>query len=311
MKALITGSRGFVGGYLRKELEASGYEVIGLDITEDQDTIQADLLNAKQVSNAIASVQPDVVFHLAGQASVAQSWKIPQKTVEVNVIGTINLMEAVRTVIAEIPMVLIGSSDEYGQLGAAGVSVSEEMELRPQTPYAVSKKAQEEIAQVYVQAHGMHICMTRSFNHGGPGQRTGFLIPDFASGIVAVERGEKDRLLVGNLSARRDFTHVRDVVRAYRLIAERGTPGTVYNVGAGKTYSAQEILDQLSAMAECPIPVEQDPSKMRPSDTPVICCDHSRLTRDTGWEPEISMETILQETLEEWRKTYKVWQDKE
>ena len=157
------------------------------------------------------------------------------------------------------------------------------------------------MAQVYVRAYGMNICMTRSFNHGGAGQRTGFLIPDFASGIVAVERGETPCLRVGDLTARRDFTHVRDIVRAYRLIAEKGLSGEVYNVGSGLTYSAQEILDKLCALANCPIPVEQDPAKMRPSDTPVICCDHSKLTRDTGWEPEKSMQIILEETLAYYR----------
>ena len=158
-------------------------------------------------------------------------------------------------------------------------------------------KAQEEMAQVYVRAYGMDICMTRSFNHGGAGQRLGFLIPDFAAGIVRVERGEAKSLKVGNLTARRDFTHVKDVVRAYRLIAEKGRPGEVYNVGSGETHSAQEILDKLCAMASCPIPVEQDPAKLRPSDTPVICCDRSKLTNDTGWAPQIPLEAILRDTI--------------
>ena len=158
------------------------------------------------------------------------------------------------------------------------------------------------MAQVYVRAYGMNICMTRSFNHGGAGQRLGFLIPDFASGIVKVERGEAKSLKVGNLTSRRDFTHVKDVARAYRLIGEKGKPGEVYNVGSGVTWSAQEILDKLCAMAVCPIPVEQDPARMRPSDTPVICCDHTKLTTDTGWQPQIPLEDILSDTLREWRE---------
>ena len=246
--------------------------------------------------------KPDTVFHLAGQADVAKSWKIPQKTVEINVIAAVNLMEAVRAFDPSVRMVLVGSSDQYGNLGEAGKLVSEKLETNPQTPYAVSKKAQEEMARVYVRAYGMNICMTRSFNHGGAGQRPGFLIPDFASGIVKVERGEAESLKVGNLTSRRDFTHVRDVVRAYRMIAEKGMPGEVYNVGSGVTWSAQEILDKLCEMAVCPIPVEQDPARMRPSDTPVICCDHAKLTDDTGWEPEIPLEIILTETVEYFRK---------
>ena len=301
MRALITGSQGFVGQYLRRELEANGYEVLGLDLQPGEKTVQADLLDPEQLAQAIRRAEPEAVFHLAGQADVARSWRIPQKTVEINVIGAVNLMEAVRLYSPAVRMVMVGSSDQYGSLGEAGQCVRETLDTKPQTPYAVSKKAQEEMAQVYARAYGMHICMTRSFNHGGAGQRLGFLIPDFAAGIVQVERGEAESLRVGNLSARRDFTHVRDVVRAYRLIAEKGTPGEVYNVGSGVTYSAQEILDRLAEMASCPVPVEQDPAKMRPSDTPVICCDHSKLTRDTGWMPEIALETILRETLQEWR----------
>lgn len=301
MRALITGSQGFVGRYLRQELETNGYEVVGLDLQDAPDTIQADLLDTSQMKDIIFRVKPDAVFHLAGQADVAKSWKIPQKTMEINVIGTLNLLEAVRAFDTSVRIVLIGSSDQYGNLGEAGKSVSEALETKPQTPYAISKKAQEELAQVYVRVYEMNICMTRSFNHGGAGQRLGFLIPDFAAGIVAVERGQARSLKVGNLTSRRDFTHVKDVVRAYRLLAEKGWPGEVYNVGSGVTYSAQEILDKLCKMAHCSIPVEQDPERMRPSDMPVICCDHGKLTEDTGWEPQISLEEVLSDTLEEWR----------
>lgn len=300
-KALITGSLGFVGGYLRAELEASGYEVVGLDVREAEQTIQADLLDDEQLRQVIAQVEPDAVFHLAGQANVAQSWKIPQKTVEINVIGTVNLLEAVREYNTSVRMVLVGSSDQYGILGEAGRMVKETTLVNPQTPYAVSKQAQEQMARVYTRAYGMNVCMTRSFNHGGAGQKEGFMIPDFAAGIVRIEKGQADCLRVGNLTARRDFTHVKDVVRAYRMIAEKGHSGEVYNVGSGVTYSAQEILDQLCAMASCPIRVEQDPEKMRPSDTPVICCDHSKLTEHTGWEPQIGLHEILADVMQEWR----------
>lgn len=301
MKALITGSQGFVGRYLRRELEANGYEVVGLDLQDASNTIRADLLNASQMKDAIFRVKPNAIFHLAGQADVAKSWKIPQRTVEINVIGTLNLLEAVRAFDPSVRMVLVGSSDQYGNLGDAGKSVSEALETKPQTPYAVSKKAQEELGKVYARAYKMNVCMTRSFNHYGPGQQKGFLISDFASGIVAVERGLMSSLKVGNLEARRDFTHVKDVVRAYRLIGEKGKSREVYNVGSGTMYSAQEILDRLLDLAKCNIPVEQDPDRMRPSDTPVICCDHSKLTRDTGWKSEIPLEYALTEVMEGWR----------
>jgi len=302
VKALITGSLGFVGRYLREELEENGYEVIGLDIRTAEDTLRADLLDAEAVKRAVTETCPDAIFHLAGQADVGLSWREPRRTFELNVIAAVNLLEAVREYEPRTRMVLVGSSDEYGSLGEAGRSVSEELELRPQTPYAASKKAQEELARIYARTYGMNVCMTRSFNHGGAGQREGFLIPDFAAGIVRVEKGLAGKLTVGNLTARRDFTHVRDVARAYRLISERGRTGEVYNVGSGSTWSAQEVLDKLLSLAKVPVPVEQDPAKLRPSDTPVICCDHGKLTRDTGWAPEIRMDGALEEVLEDWRE---------
>lgn len=302
MKALITGSAGFVGTYLTEELHNAGYEVIGFDRVKKPGTIQGDLLDADFIKASIHEEKPDVIFHLAAMADVGLSWKKPQQAFELNVIATINLMEAVRAFGEKpIKLIMVGSSDQYGHLGASGISVNEEVAVEPASPYAVSKKAQEDIAKVYGKSYGLEICMTRSFNHGGAGQKTGFMIPDFASGIVKIERGESRELLVGNLSSKRDFTHVKDVVRAYRLIAEKGDPGQIYNVGSGKTWSAQEILDQLCSMAKCTIPVRQDPCRMRPSDTPVICCDHSKLTLHTGWTPVYSMMDILTDTLSYYR----------
>ena len=301
MKALITGSEGFVGKYLRAELEANGYDVTGLDLVPGEKTVAVNLLEADRVEALLAELKPEVIIHLAGQPDVGRSWKIPAKTFEINVIAAVNLMEAMRKACPESRLVLVGSSDEYGRLLEAGVSVSEETAVHPMTPYAISKIAQEQMGQAYARAYGMHICMTRSFNHGGAGQKTGFMIPDFCRGIVQAERGETDAVSVGNLASKRDFTHVKDVVRAYRLIAEKGQPGEIYNVGSWKTCSAQEVLDRLIGMAKCPVTVRQDPARMRPSDTQVICCDHSKLTKDTGWEPEHGIEEILRETLEYYR----------
>ena len=301
MRALITGSRGFVGSYLRRELEVNGYSVFGMDLIADEQTIAGDITNPDQVREILHAVQPDMIFHLAGQANVALSWQIPQKTFTLNVVGLINLLEALLQEKLDAKVVGIGSSDQYGCLGMLGECVSEETPMNPQSPYAVSKKAQEEIATVYARAYGMQICMTRSFNHAGAGQKRGFMIPDFASGIARLERGQSEYLSVGNLASKRDFTHVKDIVRAYRLIAEQGKSGEVYNIGSQVVYSAQEILDRLCELATCQIPVRQDPVKMRPSDTPVICCDRSKLTRDTGWKPEIGLDEILQEVLDEWR----------
>ena len=298
---MITGSEGFVGKYLRAELAGAGYEVAGVDLCGGEGVIAADLLDPGATEAALREVMPQVVFHLAGQADVGKSWRIPQRTFEINVIAAINLMEGMRKVCPEAALVIVGSSDEYGNLREAGAHVSEETPMRPMNPYAISKDAQEKLGKAYAKAYGMKVCMTRSFNHGGAGQRTGFMIPDFAQGIVKVERGEAEAVSVGNLASRRDFTHVKDIVRAYRLIAEKGKPGEVYNVGSGKTYSAGEVLDRMTAMARCPIPVRPDPARMRPSDTPVVCCDNGKLKRDTGWEAEHSLEEILEETLEYYR----------
>ena len=302
MKALITGSEGFAGKYLSAELIAHGYSVTGLDLIESKITRKVDLRDAEATKAVIQEEAPDCIFHLAALADVGRTWKEPKLTFELNVIAAVNLMEAVRNSCKKAArMVMIGSSDQYGSLGSDGNSVHEGMEMKPMSIYAVSKCTQEELAQLYSRVYGLQICMTRSFNHGGAGQRTGFMIPDFASGIVRIERGEQRELLVGNLSAQRDFTHIKDVVSAYRLIAEKGIAGEVYNVGSGKTYSALEVLNRLRRMASCEIPIRQDPSRMRPSDTPIVCCDHSKLTMDTGWEPIHSLDDILEDTLAYYR----------
>ena len=290
-----------MGPYLRAELEGHGYDVTGLDLQAGPGTLSADLLSAEETLAAVRSVMPEVVFHLAGQADVGRSWRIPQKTVALNEIAAVNLLEAVRSVCPDCAVVRVGSSDQYGSLREAGAFVSEETPTRPMNPYAISKDAQEKLGKAYAAAYGLRVMMTRSFNHGGAGQRTGFMIPDFAAGIVRVERGEAEAVSVGNLESRRDFTHVKDIVRAYRLIAERGNAGEIYNVGSGTAYSAREVLDRLTAMAACPVPVRQDPARMRPSDTPLVCCDHGKLTRDTGWEPEHGIDEILKDTLEYYR----------
>ena len=302
MKALITGSGGFVGGYLRTELEDHGYTVTGLDLQAGPGTLAADLLDRGQTLAAVREVLPDTVFHLAGQADIGLSWKIPQQTIAVNEIAAVNLLEAVRAACPDCTVVLVGSSDQYGGLGAAGVSVSEETPTRPMNPYAVSKDAQEKLGGAYAKAYGLKVLMTRSFNHSGAGQRTGFMVPDFAAGIVRAEQGEAEAVSVGNLETKRDLTHVKDTVRAYRLIAERGVPGEVYNVGSGTAYSVREVLDRLITLSGSAVKVVQDPARTRPSDTPVICCDRGKLTRDTGWEPEHGLDEILRDVLEYYRR---------
>ena len=297
IRALITGSEGFVGKYLRTELEANGRLVMGMDRIPAPGCRQCDLNDAAALTQAIRDIRPQEVYHLAGQADVGKSWKLPVETLRVNTLGAANLLETLRTEAPGASVLLIGSADQYGRLGEMGQDVSEETPTKPQSPYAISKKAQEELGMLYAAAYGMRVMATRSFNHGGAGQRQGFMIPDFAAGIVRVERGEAQALKVGTLAAQRDFTHVKDIVRAYRLLMDSGRSGEIYNVGSGRTWQVQEILDKLRDMAAVPVPVETDPSRMRPSDTPVIRCNNAKLVRDTGWMPQHSLEEILADTL--------------
>lgn len=300
MKALITGSQGFVGRRLAAELSVNGYDVCGIDIVKDENTASIDLLDRQALRRYIRETKPDIIFHLAAQASVPMSWIEPQKTFEINVTGTINLLETVIEEKIICRIVVVGSSDQYGVTGAAG-AISESMAQSPQNPYAASKKAQEEITLVFAKAYSLNVCLTRSFNHSGPGQRLGFLIPDLCNEMVQVERGMKSCLMLGNLEAVRDFTDVRDVVRAYRLIGEKGVSGEVYNVGSGVGRRVQTVLDMIVDMASCKIPIQIDTERMRVSDTPILVCDNSKLREHTGWEPLLPFEQTLQEVLEYYR----------
>lgn len=301
MKALITGGKGFVGSHLAAELKANGYEVILCDLLASDDIVAMDIMKPEMVLDILNEYKPDVLINMAGQANVGLSWKKPQLTVSLNTIGLINILEAVRTVDPSMRVITVGSSDEYGSLGERGANVTEDMPVDPMTPYAISKSAQDQFAKLYNKAYGMNVCMIRFFNLVGPGQAKGFMVPDFTSGIVEVERGEKEYLSVGNLESARDFTHVRDAVRAVRMVAEKGHAGEVYNICSGRTYKAQEILDRLLSMADREIEVRKDPSRMRPSDTPVVCGNHDKLSAHTGWQPELDMDTVLEEVLEYWR----------
>ena len=302
MKALITGGKGFVGSHLAAELEANGYEVICCDLHESDNIVAMDIMNPEMTLEIISKYRPDVLINLAGQANVGLSWKKPQLTVSLNTIGLINILEAVRQVSPGMRVITVGSSDEYGSLGEKGANVTEDMPVNPMTPYAISKSAQDSFAQLYNRAYGMNVCMIRFFNLVGAGQAKGFMIPDFASGIAEVEKGEREYMLVGNLESARDFTYVKDAVRAVRLVAEKGHAGEVYNICSGRTYTAQAILDKLLTMSDREIEVRQDPARMRPSDTPVVCGNHDKLTAHTGWQPEIGIDTVLEEVLDYWRK---------
>lgn len=301
-KVLITGSLGFVGGYLRSEFTYYDYEVIGVDVCSGENTIASNLLDAQEIDSIIFKEKPDVIVHLAGQASVSKSWAKPKETFENNVIASINLLEAIKKNCRRSHVVIVGSSDQYGNLKNEGANVVETIEMKPKTPYAISKKTQEEIATLYAKTYNLNLYMTRTFNHSGAGQKEGFLIPDLCAGIVRVENGLNSSLRIGNTDSYRDFTHVKDVVRAYRLLSEKGVAGEVYNIGSGRAYGVKELLDKLIFLAKCPIPIERDPEKMRPVDTSIICCNHNKITEHVGWIPSISIDNVLEETLQYYRK---------
>ena len=307
MKALIIGGAGFVGGYLIRELKKSGWEVCATcleneSISEECDVRCLDILKKDDIRPLIEEVRPDVIYHLAAQSSVAVSWKRPQLTAEINVIGSINVLEAVRDSGVNARILLIGSGEEYGFIRPDACPLSEAEPLRPGNIYAATKACQGMLGEIYARAYKMDIVMVRAFNHSGPGQLPIFVISDFCKQIADAEKGLREpEMKVGNLSARRDFTDVRDVVRAYRLLGERGVSGRTYNIGRGKAVEIQYILDTALKMAKLPINVTQDPARMRASDIPVIEPDTSLIAGDTGWRAEISMEQTIADTLEYWR----------
>lgn len=308
MKALIIGAAGFVGGYLIRELKAAGWEVHATclpneNINEECSVHHLDILKKEAIPPLLDDIKPDVVYHLAAQSSVSVSWKRPQLTAEVNVVGSINVLESVRDAEKkDIRLILIGSGEEYGYIREGACPLFESEPLNPGNIYAATKACQDMLGKIYTRAYKMDIVMVRAFNHSGPEQSNIFVISDFCRQIAEIEKGMKEPVIsVGNLSAKRDFTDVRDVVRAYRLLGEKGVSGSVYNVGRGKAVEIQFILDTALSYAKLPIEVKQDPKRMRASDIPLIEPDVSHILSDTGWSAEISMEQTIKDTLDYWR----------
>ncbi|MBQ9899416.1 MAG: GDP-mannose 4,6-dehydratase [Ruminococcus sp.] len=308
MRALIIGAAGFVGGYLIRELRSAGWEVCatclpGERVTEDCPVHTLDILAKDSIVPLIDEISPDVVYHLAAQSSVSVSWKKPQLTAEINVVGTINVLEALRNVQKkDIRTLLIGSGEEYGFIREGACPLTESEPLSPGNIYAATKACQGMLGEIYARAYKMDIVMVRAFNHSGPAQAPIFVISDFCRQIAEAEAGVRPaEMSVGNLSAKRDFTDVRDVVRAYRLLGGKGVSGRTYNVGRGKAVTIQYILDTALSFAEKEITVKNDPARMRASDIPLIEPDVSRIFEDTGWRAEISMEQTIRDTLDYWR----------
>lgn len=310
-RILITGHTGFAGAYLIAECRARfpGAALFGLahqpaahGALDGIDEALADLTDAGQVHAAIASVRPDLIFHLAAQSSVAASWADPARTLAINAGGTITLLEAIRAAGIAPRIVLIGSGEQYGLVRPEDNPIAEECLPRPANPYAVSKVAQDLYGWQYFVAYKLPVLRVRAFNHFGPRQTETFVIASFARQIARIEAGLAEPVLrVGNLAAQRDFLAVEDVMRAYVAIAQDGHPGEAYNVGSGQARAIEEMLSRLLALSHAPIRVEPDPALLRPVDVPLLVADTTRLRRDTGWAPGIPLDDALRRTLDYWR----------
>ena len=314
-KALIIGAAGFVGGYLIDHILSEGIWSVSVTKMPNEKiekegvlVCNLDLLDPEAVKSLLTELRPDYIFHLAAQSSVALSWKNPDLTVDVNIKGTLHLLDALRELDYRPRILLIGSGEEYGHVRPDEVPISEETLTRPGNIYAATKASQNMLGKIYARAYGMDIMSTRSFNHTGPTQSPVFVVADFCRQVAELEKyslKEPDRdycIYTGNLSARRDFTDVRDVVRAYCMIMEKGKTGETYNVGTGQALQIQEILDLILSMSAIRIRSEVDPEKLRPVDVPVIVPDISKLKKTTGWEPLIPFKQTVEETLHYWRQ---------
>ena len=309
MKSLMIGGAGFVGAYLIRHLRYEKNRDVFVTkmphetITEDGIKVDdLNILDKDAICTLLEEVQPDEIFHLAAQSSVAVSWKNPALTVDVNVKGAVNVLDAVRETCPNARALLIGSGEEYGHVKSEEMPIVEENAVRPGNIYAATKVCQNLLGAIYAEAYNMDVMMVRAFNHIGPNQIPQFVVADFCKQVADIEAGRQEPVMkVGNLSARRDFTDVRDVVRAYGMIIEKGTAGETYNVGSGHAIAIQEILDKILAESKAEISVEKDPNKFRPVDVPVIEADTTKLREATGWEPQIPLTQTIKETVEYWR----------
>ncbi|MFQ6059292.1 MAG: GDP-mannose 4,6-dehydratase [Anaerolineae bacterium] len=341
MRVLITGITGFAGSHLAEYLLDRGdVEIYGccrwrsrLDNLEDVarrgklnlralegsltdevsaeefaqkdavNLIYGDLTDASSMRRLISVVRPDRIFHLAAQSYVPASWNAPAETFHVNVIGQIHLFEAVREAGLDPLIHIAGSSEEYGLVYPHEVPMKESNPLRPLSPYAVSKVAQEKLAWQYFKSYGLRTVVTRGFNHTGPRRGEVFSSSTFAKQIARIEAGQQEPVIwVGNLETQRDWTDVRDIVRGYWLALEKGEPGEVYNIGSGVPRTIREMLDALLALSRVNVEMRPDLLRMRPSDVPVLWADCSKFRAQTGWEPQIPFEQTMEDLLNYWRE---------
>jgi GDP-4-dehydro-6-deoxy-D-mannose reductase len=293
MRALITGGKGFVGQWLAAHLKDRGDDVAVIDL-------ETDVADGAAVRRVMADVVPEAVYHLAAMTHVGESWDDPSKVLRVNVLGTAEILAAART-LDESPRVLVISSAEvYGVVTPTQLPLGEETPAVPASPYAASKLAAEAVALQAWRGYGQPVIVVRPFNHIGPGQSPNFFVPAFAKRIVDARRSGERSLRVGNLTTRRDFTDVRDVVTSYRLLIERGEAGAVYNVCSGRDVAMSEVAAELLKLAGADLTLETDPELLRPVDVPVLRGSAARLEAATGWQPQIPLATTLADVLASW-----------
>ncbi|WP_127534107.1 GDP-mannose 4,6-dehydratase [Paenibacillus kobensis] len=313
MKALITGISGFVGSHMAEFLLKEGVEVVGTirqrsrmnhieGIRSQIRLIECELRDPLSVEHLMDTERPDYVFHLAAQSFVPTSWNSPIDTIHNNVVGQIHLFESIRRFNLPTKVQIACSSEEYGEVHADEVPITENNPIRPLSPYAVSKVAQDYLGYQYYRSYGIPVVRTRTFNHTGPRRGENFVTSNFAKQIAEIELGLRPPVIhVGNLQAKRDFTDVRDVVRAYWLALEKGAPGECYNIASGSCVTIEEMLNLLLSMSTVQVKVEQDPARMRPSDVEILLGDASKFTSHTGWKPEIPFEKTMRDLLDYWR----------
>ena len=293
-RVLVTGARGFVGRYLVEHLETAGAPVTGWSRE------QVDLLDRRAVSRALSELRPNAVYHCAGAAHVGQSFSNIAETFAANVLGTHHLLDGLRAAGVSARVLITGSSLVYRQSDRA---LKEDDPAGPATPYAVSKLAQEMLGRRAIREDGQHVLLTRPFNHIGPRQEPTYAAPAFAQQIALIEKGRlTPEIVVGNLDASRDLHDVRDTVRAYAAVLERGEAGRIYNVCAGQAFRIGDVLDRLVAMSRVKVAITVDPGRYRPSDNLMLLGDRSRIERELGWTPEIPLDKTLQDLLDYWRK---------
>lgn len=301
-RVLIFGAGGFVGSYLCKEFLNNGYKVSGTDkgegsaLPSEVDFYKTDLMQANEVEKLIGQIQPDIIVNLAAISSVGASWNMPQTTMAINVIGALNIMEAARKSEQKPRILFVGSSEEYV---ISENPLDENTQLNANNPYGISKVTQEQFAKLYREQYGLKIYCVRPFNHTGIGQRDSFVLPSFCKQVAEIDKSGKDgKIQVGNLKVKRDFSHVKDVVRAYRMIVESDNCNQIYNVGSGNAYSLEDMLTYIIGLSNQHIEIEVDQNRIRPTDQPVICCDRSLIGKELGWEPQYNVYDALKEMYE-------------